>query len=183
MGRNVAMKGKPDRSMAEVMAKLEAQAALHREREAFHAEQEAFHREQRAAHAAGLEEVLRRLEAFRAAAEAVDLADREATPPAAKSLPEKDLGTPSRPKLLRMLERILAERRMDEPVGPAALTGELNRRFGERLRRPVRAGHVTTALRRLEKKGLVRVVRKGGSHRETLYVRAASPPPGADSPR
>jgi hypothetical protein len=44
-------------SVARVLAKLEARAALHREHQAFHAQKEAHHREQRELHEAGLEEI------------------------------------------------------------------------------------------------------------------------------
>jgi hypothetical protein len=42
-------------SIAQVVAKLEARLAFHRQQEAFHAQQEVHHREQRAVHAAELE--------------------------------------------------------------------------------------------------------------------------------
>lgn len=167
------MEQKTNRSIREVMASLEAQAAFHREREAFYAEHEAHHREHRTAHAAELQEILRRLEAFRsAAAEAIDLADRETATPSAPGLQEEDLGTPSRPRVHRILEKLIAEKGSDERFGPLGLTAEVKRRFGQRLRRPVRAGHVTTALKRLEQKGIVRLVQKGRPHSEALYVRA-----------
>jgi len=172
---------KTNRSIGEVVASLEAQASFHREQEAFHAEHEAIHREHRTAHAAELAEILRRLEAFRsAAAEAVDFADREGTVPSLPSREEDDVGTPSRPKVHAMLEKVIAEKGADEPFGPLGLTGEVNRRFGQRLRRPVKAGQVSTALRRLERKGIVRLVRKGKPHSEALYVRQAPEPRGED---
>lgn len=165
---------KTNRSIDELMARLEAQAAFHREQEAFHAEHEARHREHRTAHAAELEEILRRLEALRtAAAEAIDLADRPGATPSVRSLEENDVGSPSRPKVHNMLETVIAGKGADESFGPVGLTAEVNRRFGPRLRRPVKAGQVSTALRRLERKGMVLLVREGKPHQEALYVRQA----------
>jgi septal ring factor EnvC (AmiA/AmiB activator) len=172
------MDGKSNRGIGEVLEQLEAQAAFHRQREAFHAEHEARHREQRTAHAAELEEILRRLEAFRAAAaEAVDLADRQGAAPSVQSLEEDDVGSRSRPRIHSMLEKIIADQGAGERFGPLGLTGELNRRFGQRLRRPVKANQVSAALRRLEQKGIVRLVQKGRPHSEALYERTTSPQP------
>jgi len=166
---------KTNRPIGEVLATLEAQAKFHREREAFHAEHEAHHREHRAAHAAELEEILRRLETFRAAAtEALDLADRPGAASSAQSLDEEDLGSRTRPKILPMLKLVIADKAPDEQFGPIGLTGEVNRRFGQRMRWPVKAGQVSTALRRLEQKGIVRLVREGRPHWEALYVREAA---------
>jgi hypothetical protein len=166
------MEQKTNRSIGEVLANLEAQAVFHREREAFYAEREAHYREHRTAHATELQEILRRLEAFRsAAAEALDLADREAVAPPEQSLTKKDFGFRSRPRIHLLLEKVIADLGADEPFGPLGLTAEMNRRFAERLRRPVKAGQVSTALRRLEQKGIVRLVQKGRPHAEALYVR------------
>jgi hypothetical protein len=168
------MESETNRTIGEILEKLEAQAAFHREREAFHAEHEAHHREHRTAHAAELEEILRRLEAFRtAAAEAVDVADRSGVVPSVQSLREEDVGSPARPKVHRMLEIVIAERVAGEPFGPVGLAGEVNRRFSRRLRRPVKAGQVSAALRRLERKGSIHLVRQGRPHREALYTREA----------
>ena len=172
---------KTNRSIGEVVASLEAQASFHREREAFHAEHEAIHREHRTAHAAELAEILRRLEAFRSAAEAVDLADREGAVPSLSSLEEDGIDTLSRPRVHAMLEKVIAQKGADEPFGPVRLTGEVNRRFGQRLRRPVKAGQVSTALRRLERKGTIRLVREGKPHWEALYVRQAPEVRGEDA--
>lgn len=169
------MDSKTNRSIGEILASLEAQASSLREREAFHAGHEAYHREHRTAYAAELEEILRRLEAFRtAAAEAVDIADRRpGAAPSVQSLQEDNVGSPSRPKIHRMLEIVIADQGADEHFGPVGLTREVNRRFGQQLRRPVKAGHVSTALQRLERKGIIHLVRKGRPHSEALYVREA----------
>lgn len=161
-------------SIDEVLARLEAQAAFHREREAFHAEHEARHREQRTAHSVDLENINRRLEAFRAAAaEALDLADRAAVPAKAPSLKEEDLGSASRPKVIRMAELVIEGKGGREPFGPVGLAEEVNLRFGDRLRRAVTAGEISTVLRRLHHKGRIHLIRRGRPHWEALYVREA----------
>ena len=167
---------KTRRSIAEVLETLEAQAAFHEERESFHAAQEEQHREQRSAHAAKLQEIRRRLEAFRAAAvEALDLADEPAIPAAVKE--KADLGPASRPNLTRMIDLILASKRPGERFGPVTLCEELNRHFADRLRRPIEPGQVSVALRRFHRLGRIQQVRQGRPHWEALYVREAA---GAD---
>src|SRR5215213_7114696 len=47
----------PGLSIADIVARLEAQLAVHQEKEAFHAGQEALHREQRSIHAAEVEKL------------------------------------------------------------------------------------------------------------------------------
>jgi len=81
-------------SVAKVLANLQAQMAVHKEREAFHAQQEVFRREQRALHAAGLETVTQHFEAFQAAsggaaeiAGRVEAAQAAAVPPEAPHEP------------------------------------------------------------------------------------------------
>lgn len=172
---------KREQSIGEILARLEAQAAFHREREAFHAHHEAHHREHRTVHATELTEILRRLEAFRtAAAEAADFAARPEAATTPQSLAKEDVGTPSRPKVHRMLEIVIADQGA-EPFGPAELTGEVNRRFGKRLRKPLKPGQVSAALRRLERKGLIHLVRPGRPHQESLYAREA--PEESNRPR
>lgn len=165
---------KTNRSIGEVLTSLEAQAAFHREREAFHAGHEALHREQRSAHAAELAEINRRLDAFRtAAAEALDFADRRVAAATPQSLKEEDLGSASRPKLTRMVELVIADKGAAERFGPVGLSAEVNQRFGERLRDPVKAGEVSSVLHRLERKGRIHLLRRGRPHWEALYVREA----------
>lgn len=163
---------KANRSIADVLESLEKQAALHEERESFHAGQEEHHREQRSRHAARLEEIRRRLEAFRAAAvEALDLADEPVVRAAARE--EADLGPASRPRLGRMVDLIIESKGSGERFGPVTLCEELNRHFGDRLRRPADAGQISVVLRRLSRLGRIHKVRRGRPHWEALYVREA----------
>lgn len=161
---------KTNRSIAEVLANLEAQAAFHEEKEAFHAGLEAQHREQRSGHASRLEEIRRRLEAFRAAAsEALDFADEPAVRAAARE--EVDLGPASRPKLGRMVKLVVDSKGPGERFGPVTLAAEVNEHFGDRLRRPFDAGQVSVVLRRMSRMGKIHLVRRGRPHWEALYAR------------
>lgn len=163
---------KTQRSITEVLETLEAQAAFHEERESFHAGQEELHREQRSAHAAKLQEIRRRLEAFRAAAaEALDLADEPAIPAAVEE--KADLGPASRPNLTRMIALVLATKPPGERFGPVSLCEEVNRHFADRLRRPFEPGQVSVALRRFHRLDRIRQVRQGRPHWEALYVKEA----------
>lgn len=135
-------------SVPEIIASLENQVAVHREQEARHAEREAFHREQRLGHAAELEALTRRLDDFRTAATAaMDLAVRDST--AAPAAPaEEDYGPASRPNLAKMVRRVLTDLGPNHHVGPSWIAFEINRRFGDRLRRQVSERQVSAILDR-----------------------------------
>ena len=162
-------------SIPDVVARLEAQAALHKEREAFHSQQEAFHRDQRAAHAAELERVSKNLEAFKAAAaSAVDLAGRPAPLVATES---ESLG-PGRPKLARMVAQVVRGFGASERFGTKRVTQEIEARFRDVLRGPVDAKLVSITLRRMADAGRIHQVRRGRPHWEALYAKekpAAAP--------
>ena len=164
--------------MEAIVARLEAQIAHHREREAFHAEQGAYHGEQQALHAAELATLTSTLEAFRTStAKAAELAARDIAPPvpsAAAAEPLRaatsmDIGR--KPSLTRMVQRVIESRPPDEAFGTNYLTAEINHRYGDRLRRPVRPKLVSIVLRRLAATGRLREVRKGRPHHEALYAR------------
>jgi hypothetical protein len=158
-----------DAPLAAVVANLEAQIALHREREAFHAEQESLHRQQRELHAGELEALTKNLEAFRAAtAVALDLAGRHvpAPPPPA---PDPDPGR--RPRLSRMVDLVLASWPAGKPFGLSHVAAEINRRYGQRLRKPVDPRMVSVHLRRRLANGSLVAVERGRPHHEALYAR------------
>ena len=160
-------------SVTAVLARLEAQAAFHRQQEAFHAERETYHREQRSAHAGELAEVNRRLQAFRAsAADALELAARPGAVAAAEEV-AVDLGSASRPKHGRMVEVLLADKAPEERFGPSGLAEEINQRFGDRLRRPATAAQVSMVLRRMHRLGKLHQTRRGRSRQEALYAKQA----------
>ena len=158
-------------SLGEIVAKLEAQIAFHREREALAARQEALFREQRVAHGAELEVLTRNVEALKAAAKtAIELAGRSLPDLPSLEPPDPDAGR--RLSLPRMVERVI-ERLPAAPFGAAAVTAELNRRYRERLRRPVKARLVSIVLRRRLAAGRLTSVREGRPHHEALYAKPA----------
>jgi len=162
------------RSVEEILAKLQEQVDFHGERESFHAAQEEHHREQRGSHAAALEEARRRLESFQAAAaEAVELAERNVVPSKRQGPdPEaEDLGSTTRPKLGRMVMLLLRDKGPDERFGAQGLSYEVNQHFRDRLRRAVDYTQMSVVLRRLERRGLIHQVRPGRPYKEALYVR------------
>lgn len=157
-------------SVPEIIASLEKQVAAHREHEARHAERETFHREQRQVHAAELEALTRRLDEFRAAAAAaMDLALRD---PAAAPGPvaEEDYGPASRPNLRKMLWRVLTDLGPNRSVGASWIAFEINRRFGDRLRKQVTVAQISAILRRLQRGGKIRLQRQGKPHHEARYA-------------
>jgi len=166
---------KTNRSIGEILASLEAQAAIHRERAAFHAGHEEHHRAHRSAHETELAEIERRLEAFRAAAaEALDFADRPgALPDREQAVQQEDLGSASRPKLGRMVTLLLQDKGAAERFGPVGLAREVNQRFGQRLRRPVTVPQMSIVLRRLQAQGKIHQVRRGRPHWEALFTKQA----------
>jgi hypothetical protein len=134
-------------SVAEVLESLEARAAFHREREAFHAAQEEQHRQERARHAAELETVLHNLEAFRTvSASAVELV-RQASP----SEPAEPVKGPASGRLMvsRHVRAVVEAWPEGEPFGASAVVAEVNRRFGDRLRKPFGPRAASDVLRRM----------------------------------
>lgn len=163
-----------NRTVADIVASLQSQLAFYREKEDLHTQQEAFHREQRELHGAEREKIERALEAFGVAVSgALTLAERTLASPEQPDERGADLGSASNPKLGRMVELILAEKSPDDRFGPVGLAAEVNRRFSNRLRRPVDARQMSVVLRRLERLRKVHLVRKGRPHWEALYGRGA----------
>ena len=159
------------RSVEQILERLQAKVALHTERQAFHAQQEAFHRDQAAAHGAELAAAAERLEAFRAAAEAAnELLERSQT---AAVLQEKDADDDfgKGRKLSRLIARVLESKKPDEVFGPTAVTAEINRRWGARLRRKADARNVAATLRRWAISGRIHRARGGRAYHESLYVK------------
>jgi hypothetical protein len=162
-----------NRTVADIVTSLESQLAFYREKEEMHAQQEAFHREQRTLHGTEREKIERSLEAFGAAvSSALDLAEKTLARPAQDER-SADLGSASNPRLGKMVELILAEKGQGERFGPVGLATEVNRRFGNRLRRPVDARQISVVLRRMDRLGRIHLVRKGRPHWEALYGRGA----------
>jgi len=161
------------RTLAALLSDLEGQAERLRQGVAFHTEQEKHHGEQRKDLADRLAALDERLGRFREAATAVlELAE----PPAARATPQapspvEDFGSASRPKLTRMVQHVLAQRTDANPFGAAEISSEVNRVFGQRLRRATDARQISVVLRRYRNDGRLRLARKGRSYSEALYAK------------
>ncbi|HEX4965030.1 MAG TPA: hypothetical protein VF173_29750 [Thermoanaerobaculia bacterium] len=156
----------PNLSVAQLMARLEAQIAHCERQEAFHAQQAAFHREQQQLNAAELAKARERFTAFQAAAEAVH--DEESTADAARQAEEDaslEITT-----LSKLIAYVVEAKPVGETFGPTAVAQEVNARFGDRLRRPIDGRTVSVNLRRLQADGQIHRVKKGKAFREALYA-------------
>lgn len=150
-------------TVPELLEALEVQMAHHREREAFHAGQEAVHRDERARHAAELERITRHYESLRESAGAIEgIAARE----------PRSLERGGRTSLTRLVEQAVADLEPEQHFIASEVAAEVDRRFADRLRKPAERKLVSLVLRRLHKRGLVRLVRKGFPHKEAVYARA-----------
>jgi len=170
-----------DFSVAEVRSKLEARIAHHEKQASFHAQQEVHHREQNAHHLAELETVRQHFEAFKTAAfPAAELAAEptEPPPPAESPTPEEDdrdlIG--QRLVVSKLVARVV-ERLKDETFGATRVAAEVNRRYSDKLKRPVEARAVSITLRRLRGNGLLRLVREGKAAHEAVYAKPPRRPP------
>jgi len=156
-------------SVEQILAKLEAQMAFHKEREEQHAQQEAFHREQRAVHAAEYANLAKHHEAFKASAGgAVELAAR-----ATVALGEEPSPAPVKPSTTsKLVARLLVDLPAGATFNADQVTAEVNRRYPNELRRPALPASVSTILRRLLDDGGLRLIKKGTAHRQAVYRRA-----------
>jgi hypothetical protein len=163
-------------SVTKVLAKLEARAAAHREQQAFHAQKEAHHREQRELHEAGIETVNASLETFRAAAaKAVDLA----TQPAEESPTSTSLDIESgwgRLMVSRMIRAVVESQVFGgEPFGGSDVAEEANKRFADRLGRPIDSRTAGDVLRRMRREKRIHLLRLGKPFYEALYGQGPRP--------
>jgi hypothetical protein len=150
-------------TVPQVLEALEAQMAHHREREAFHAAQEAAHREKRARHGAELERITRHHENLRESLEVLEGIAAVRGP--------QSVERGGRPSLTRLVARAVEDLEPEHPFTAGELAAEVNRRFGDRLRKPAERKLVAIALRRMHERGLVRLVRQGRPHTEAVYAR------------
>lgn len=156
-------------SVEQILAKLEAQMAFHKEREEQHAQQEVFHREQRAVHAAEYANLAKHHEAFKASAGgAVELAAR-----ATAALSEEPSPAPVTPSTTsKLVARLITDLPAGATFNADQVTAEVNRRYPSELRRPAVPASVSTILRRLLDDGGLSLVKKGTAHRQAVYRRA-----------
>ncbi len=183
----------PDVSVAEVLANLEERIAFHRQQADFHAQQEVHHRDQNAVHLAELKRVTEHFEAFKAVAlSAVEVAqERRTAPPQPIEEPEDDsefIGKRIMPS--RLVARVVDRMPDDATFGARQVTAEVNRRYKDKLRKPVQARAVSITLRRLQANGRLLLVRQGctprssrrrASRRVPESRRSEAPPAGARS--
>lgn len=153
-------------SLSRILADLEERIAFHREREAFHAGQEALHHKERTHHAEELAAALQGYEALKAAVGTAT----EITSRASAALPEPEEEPPSRVRS-KLVARVVSDLPEGEVFGASRIADEVNRRFGQSIRRPANPRMVSTALRRLAKEGGIRLAQKGTPHHEALYTK------------
>lgn len=159
-------------SVPEMLANLEARIAHHRERRELHAQQEAHHREQCALHDAELARILERYEAFKAAAEAAADYAHPPGPADGDTGPEEDLPRfGNQPRVSSLIVRVVESQPEGETFGAHAIAAEVNRRYSDKLPKPVDSAAVSTVLRRLSKARKLRRVRPGRASQEGLYAR------------
>lgn len=163
-------------SVAEIFRKLEERIRFHEERAAFHAEQEIHNREQSAFHTAELQKVRERFEAFQATAiAAADLAQETTVPPPPAEAEVEDdrefIG--KRIMVSKLIARVVDRAGEGDAFGAAWVALEINRRYRDKLRKLVDARAVSVTLRRLRDAGRLRLVRKGKSSQEALYVKVS----------
>ena len=160
-------------SVARILAELKDQIDHHRNQEVFHAEQEVFHREQKALHAADLQVALERYTLFETAADAAgELVERARE----KKQKEKEKETvvddsipPGKQVLSKLVDRIVFAKDMEETFGATDITGEIQERYGARLKRKIDVRTVAAKLRRMARSRQIHRVREGRSFHESLY--------------
>ena len=156
------------RSLADLLADLEGKVAFHRRQEGLCAEQEALFQERRSFHAAELARISQCYETLRAAAATAQeiAAQAVAVEPAGE-----DLGSRSRPKLTRMITRVLQDKTASARFGARDVAADVNRRYGPHLRKPVEEEQVAIVLKRMADAGRLHKLRKGRPYHEALYAR------------
>ena len=158
------------RRLSDLLAELTAKIAFHGREEKVCAEREEHFRAKRAFHAAELERATRCHEALLAAA---GTAEEITAVPAPAELPAQDLGSPSRPKLTRMVDLVVADLPPDTRFGAKQIVAAINRRFGLGLRRPKDAEAIALILKRRAQRGRLHCLRLGRPYHEALYTRRA----------
>ena len=169
------MKSKLD--VPDLLGRLEAQIALHREREAFHAEQETRHRQEREGHAAELEKLAQSYEALRSTA--TTAANLTASPVPVPPPPRAGAPKGTKVPLSKAIRAVIQTLGPQEPFGVNKVMHEISRHHADRLRRPAYPRLVSLTLRRLADQGAIHLVREGRPHHEALFVREK--PVGQDS--
>lgn len=155
-------------SLADLLADLEAKVAFHRRQEGLCAEQEALYRERRALHAAELARISQVYESLRTSAATAEEIAAQALP---AEPPGEDLGSPSRPKLTKMVLRVLEDKAPSVRFGASDVTAEVNRPYAANLRRPAEEGQIAIILKSMAESGRLQKLRKGRPYHQALYSR------------
>lgn len=163
----LAEPGRLGKILGDVLGQLDQRIEFHRNKEDLHAAKVDFHQREKDTHAAEVERLLAHREAVTRASEATG--HLKASVPALLLLEHEDFGLKSRPKLRKMVERLLQEQDAGTPIGAVTVARAINQLFGERIQGHVTPTQISAVLRRMARDGRLKIVRKGGSHRETLY--------------
>lgn len=156
-------------TLGELVSHLEQRIALHQEKEDFHARQILRHENERDRHAAERQRLSEHRDSLgKSLAATRDLLTRS-TP--ALLGPFEDYGPASRPKMAKMVARVLENHDPAQLITPTLLAQTLGEIFQEHLRGPVDPKHVSVVLRRFVREGKVSLARKGTSHTEAVYRR------------
>ena len=94
--------------------------------------------------------------------------------PAAPADDTAQLPYPGRKMVARLLKLVLESPELREPFGATVVAAEANRRFAERLSKPVEARTASDVLRRIAAEGGIVLVREGIPFHEALYQRKAA---------
>lgn len=157
-------------SVAQILADLETQIAHFEAQGPFHARQEAFHRAEKERCESELAKLRERYEAFKAASAAAGEVVQRGKGPGSPALGvEKDDGRPT--STTNLIAWVISAKADGDRFGATAVAQEINTRFAKRLRQPVNVRSVSVALSRMASQGLVKIIREGKAHHETLYSR------------
>ena len=161
-------------SVTEMLARLEAKIAHHKEKRDLHAAQEAQHAGQKEIHDAELCQAQERYEALKAAFAAAGetlAAAQPSPPPPPPPLKADDVRGRGR-WVSRLMQRVIDTLPPGEIFGASRLIREIETRWGTELRQRVPLRSASSTLRRWAAHGRLQLVRDGTSHRESLYKKS-----------
>ncbi|MES1241392.1 MAG: hypothetical protein ABUT39_07220 [Acidobacteriota bacterium] len=157
-------------SVAQILARLEAQISFFEGQVPFHARQEVFHRTERERCESELATLRERYEALKAAPvatdEPVERVRRSGSP-----MPEVGNDDGGTAPLKHLVYWVALARAQGDTFGATAVAQEVNKRFSRRLRQPVNVRSVSVMLSRLASEGALKLVSKGKARHEALYSR------------
>jgi len=162
-------------SVAEMLAHLQKKIAYHKEQQDAYAKQEALFAEKRALHEAEHRKAVERFEALSAASSAAGELLADVKPAASRFASERfaseKVASGGWHWIAKLLERAIEPKEPGEVFGAKALIGEIQERWGSKLRHEIDLRSAQGTLRRWAMAGRIDVVRPGTSHHETLYTK------------